>query len=250
MQPIVEEFQNRKLTIYLPEGYYQSEERYAVVYLQDDGDLIDPKDSDVLRKSRELTATNQLTGLLFVGIESFDRNDEYTPFVSPNIFEPGSGKQFGGNASVYADFLANRLKPYIDSKYRTLQEREYTGIMGFSFGGLISVYTGLRYPDVFGRVGSFSGSFWFPGIVDWIEQLTIRDTGQRLYMNLGHAEGSGRTNGQQWMVPNSKRVHQYLLQNGFHEDSIRQVIYESNFHSFDLGVQYVPEALQWLFNEE
>ncbi|MGG4443896.1 alpha/beta hydrolase [Brevibacillus fortis] len=248
MLPIVELFQNRKLTIYLPEGYHESEERYAAVFLQDDGDLIDPKDSDVLQKIRELTAINQLPGLLFVGIESFDRNNEYTPFVSPNVFEPESGKQFGGNASVYADFLANELKPYIDSKYRTLQEREYTGIMGFSFGGLISVYTALRHPDVFGRVGSFSGSFWFPGIVDWIEQRTIRDTGQRLYMNLGHAEGSGRTNGQQWMVPNSKRIYQYLQQNGFQGDSIRQVIYESDFHSFERGVQYVPDAMQWLFN--
>ncbi|KZE46673.1 hypothetical protein AV540_22230 [Brevibacillus parabrevis] len=26
-----------------------------------------------------------------------------------------------------------------------------------------------------------------------------------------------------------------------------RVIYESEFHSFDLGVQYIPGALQWLF---
>ncbi|MGM0715207.1 hypothetical protein ACWKW1_15895 [Brevibacillus parabrevis] len=52
---------------------------------------------------------------------------------------------------------------------------------------------------------------------------------------------------QQWMVPNSKKVYEHLLQNGFTENTVRQVIYESEFHSFDLGVQYVPDALQGLF---
>lgn len=69
-------------------------------------------------------------------------------------------------------------------------------------------------------------------------------------MNLGHAEGAGRTNGQQWMVPNSKKVYELLLQNGFTESTVRQVINESEYHSFDLGVQYVPDALQWLFRAE
>lgn len=241
-------FNERQLLIYLPDGYADSDQRYPVVYLQDSGDLIEPNDSDTLLKVRELTAKGELPGMIFVGVASFDRNDEYTPFVSPNVFEPG--KMFGGNASVYARFLANELKPYIDSKLRTLPDREHTGIMGFSFGGLISVYTAFAYPDFFGRIGSFSGSFWFPGIIEWLEQLPIRQTGQRLYMNLGHAEGAGRTNGQQWMVPNSKKVYELLLQNGFTESTVRQVIYESEYHSFDLGVQYVPEALQWLFRAE
>ncbi|WP_019424587.1 alpha/beta hydrolase [Paenibacillus sp. OSY-SE] len=242
-------FQERQLFIYLPEGYDESEQRYPVVYLQDSGDLIDPQDSNALQAVRELTAKQELPGIIFVGVASFDRNDEYTPFVSPNVFDPE--RMFGGHASTYAAYLANELKPYIDSKYRTLTDHKHTGIMGFSLGGLISFYTGMLYPNVFGRIGSFSGSFWFPGIVEWVQQFSIQDTGQRLYMNVGHAEGSGRTNGQQWMVPNTKTVYDYLLQHGFTtEHTARQDIYESDYHSFERGVRYVPEALQWLFNGE
>ncbi|MED3497557.1 hypothetical protein P4479_03500 [Brevibacillus agri] len=51
-------------------------------------------------------------------------------------------------------------------------------------------------------------------------------------------------------MPNSKKVYELLLQNGFTESTVRQVIYESEYHSFDLGVQYVPDALQWLFRAE
>lgn len=185
-------FQDRQLLVYLPDGYGDSGQRYPVVYLQDSGDLIERNDSDVLMRVRDLATQGELPGFIFVGVESFDRHDEYTPFV----------------------------------------------------------YTALTYSEVFGRIGSFSGSFWFPGMIEWLEQRKIGGTGQRLYMNLGHAEGATRTNGQQWMVPNSKKVYDYLLQNGFTESTARQEIYESEFHSLELGVQYVLDALKWLYWSE
>lgn len=185
-------FQDRQLLVYLPDGYGDSGQRYPVVYLQDSGDLIERNDSDVLMRVRDLATQGELPGFIFVGVESFDRHDEYTPFV----------------------------------------------------------YTALTYSEVFGRIGSFSGSFWFSGMIEWLEQRKIGGTGQRLYMNLGHAEGATRTNGQQWMVPNSKKVYDYLLQNGFTESTARQEIYESEFHSLELGVQYVLDALKWLYWSE
>ncbi len=250
MQPmcIKDMLHDRELFIYVPEGYEEDEQRYPVVYVQDSGDLINPQESGSLQAVRQLTARQELPGIIFVGIASFDRNNEYTPFVSKNVFDPT--RNFGGNAAAYAAYIVEQLKPYIDRKYRTRPEQKYTGIMGFSLGGLISLYTGILYPDVFGRIGSFSGSFWFPGIVEWVQQHPIRNTGQRLYMNVGHAEGSGRTNGQQWMVPNTKTVYEHLLQHGFSEHTARQDIYESEFHSFERGVRYVPWAMQWLFNGE
>ncbi|MCR8843557.1 alpha/beta hydrolase-fold protein [Paenibacillus sp. SC116] len=243
---IQENFGERHLTIYLPEGYEESTDRYPVIYMQDNADLIDPEGSDSLSIIRTLTAKGELPAFLFVGIKPFDRNDEYTPFVSTNVFESGE-KKFGGQAAQYAAYLANELKPYIDSCYRTLPDSEHTGIMGFSFGGLISVYTALLYPDVFGKIGSFSGSFWFPGIVDWVDQQPARNHEQRIFMNVGHGEGAGRTNGQQWMVPNNLAIHEILLSKGFTEQTAKQIVYESDSHSFEKGVQYLPEALKWLY---
>ncbi|MBD8500906.1 alpha/beta hydrolase [Paenibacillus arenosi] len=243
---IHEKFGDRELTIYLPEGYEESMDRYPVIYLQDNGDLVDPEDSDSLSLIRTLTANGELPAFLFVGIKPFDRNNEYTPFVSTNVFESGE-KKFGGQAAQYAAYLAHELKPYIDSRYRTLRDGEHTGIMGFSFGGLISLYTALLYPDVFGKIGSFSGSFWFPGIVDWVDQLPACSHGQRLFMNVGHGEGAGRTNGQQWMVPNNLVVYEILLGKGFTAHTAKQIIFESDSHNFEKGVYYLPEALKWLY---
>ncbi|QLH30924.1 MAG: hypothetical protein HWD63_08270 [Candidatus Parvibacillus calidus] len=69
------------------------------------------------------------------------------PYINP--------KYSGGNGEKYAEFLVNTLKPFIDSHFRTLTEPEHTGIAGSSLGGLISYFTAIRYPNVFGRVGFF-----------------------------------------------------------------------------------------------
>ena len=41
------------------------------------------------------------------------------------------------------------------------KDAENTGVMGSSMGGLISHYAALKHPDVFGKAGIYSPSFWF-----------------------------------------------------------------------------------------
>jgi predicted alpha/beta superfamily hydrolase len=39
-----------------------------------------------------------------------------------------------------------------------IKESDNTGIMGSSMGGVISLYAGLKYSDVFSRIGAVSGT--------------------------------------------------------------------------------------------
>ena len=43
-------------------------------------------------------------------------------------------------ADEYLHFLTTELKPFIDSHYSTLPDRQHTFIAGSSMGGLISLY--------------------------------------------------------------------------------------------------------------
>ncbi|WP_245772850.1 alpha/beta hydrolase [Paenibacillus catalpae] len=81
------------------------------------------------------------------------RNNEYNFTINEEY-------GFGGKGQAYAAFLAETLKPYIDSHYRTLIEPEHTIIAGSSFGAYVSLYTAIRYPDLFGCVGGFSFVMW------------------------------------------------------------------------------------------
>lgn len=70
------------------------------------------------------------------------------------------------------------------------------GAMGASMGGLMSLYTALRLPGVFGRVLSQSGAFhmgdYATGVVDLVQHLPAPPL--RLWMDVGRFEGLLQSN--------------------------------------------------------
>jgi predicted alpha/beta superfamily hydrolase len=66
----------------------------------------------------------------------------------------------GTHAHAYSEWLANTLVPAIDARYRTLPRAEARAILGWSLGGAHALNVGWQYPEVFGRTGAFSPSFW------------------------------------------------------------------------------------------
>ena len=58
----------------------------------------------------------------------------------------------------YESYLIKELIPAIDAKYRTLASRENRIIAGLSMGGYGAVKFGVKYPEKFFLVGSFSGA--------------------------------------------------------------------------------------------
>ena len=57
--------------------------------------------------------------------------------------------------------MVEELKPWVDRKYRTLDGPAHTGVGGSSLGGLVSLYLGLTWPQVFGRLAVLSPSVWW-----------------------------------------------------------------------------------------
>lgn len=145
----------KKIWVYLPKNYEKSKKNYSVLYMHDAQNLFDSKTS----YSGEWNVDEKLDSinaqLIVIGIEHGNdkRMEELTPFKNE--------KYGGGNADAYLDFIVKTLKPQIDKTYRTKTKKKNTLIMGSSLGGLVSFYALLKYPQVFGKVGVFSPSFWF-----------------------------------------------------------------------------------------
>ncbi len=51
-------------------------------------------------------------------------------------------------------FVAETLKPFADRNFRTNLERAQTGTGGNIMSGLVSIYSGIMYCEVFGKFGS------------------------------------------------------------------------------------------------
>ena len=145
----------KKIWIYLPKNYDSTKKKYPVIYMHDAQNLFDAKTSYVGEWNVDEKLDSLNAEVIIVGIEHGNekRIDELTPYKNT--------KYGGGNADNYLNFIVKTLKPEIDTKYRTKKNARNNGIMGSSLGGLVSYYAILKYPEVFGKAGVFSPSFWF-----------------------------------------------------------------------------------------
>src|SRR5436305_1476839 len=78
-------------------------------------------------------------------------------------------------ACQYGQFLIEELKPYIDRKYSTKRETQFTGLGGSSLGGLVTLAIGILFPRTFTRLMVMSPSIWWDDfaiyrLVDSIEE--------------------------------------------------------------------------------
>ena len=67
----------------------------------------------------------------------------------------------------YESYIIQELIPEVDKKYRTLKDKNHRAIAGLSMGGYGSIKFGLKYPEMFSLVGSFSGAL---GAGTWTEK--------------------------------------------------------------------------------
>ena len=179
---------DRDLRVWLPQGYDQSEQRYPVFYLHDGQNLFDPETAafgvawSAGETAQKLIDARRMQPVIMVGIDNAGahRIDEYTPV-------PWEGR--GGDGEAFGRMLIDEIKPLIDGLYRTEPGRDSTGIGGSSLGGLNSLWLGLEYPDVFGRVAAMSPSlFWGDGYMSRLIAAQPQDLSSRLWIDSGKNE--------------------------------------------------------------
>ncbi|MCA1928327.1 alpha/beta hydrolase-fold protein [Rheinheimera sp.] len=231
----------RQVRLYLPPGYQTSEKRYPVLYMHDGQNVFDQATSfagewGVDESLNELAAANQLE-LIVVAIDNGGekRMTELNPADHP---------QYGqAEGKAYIEFIVGSVKPYIDQHFRTLADVNHTGIMGSSMGGLISHYAVVQFPEVFGKAGIFSPSYWASGAkVSWFENQRAA-TDALLYFYMGEEEGES-------MVPDVQRVYQSVLAKG-HPAKHTQFHLKANAdHNEAAWRAEFKAAVLWLFNDK
>jgi predicted alpha/beta superfamily hydrolase len=178
----------------LPPDYDTNPDRqYPVLYMQDGQNLFDPRTSFVPGRTWEMRESadaaieaGDVTPLIIVGIYNTGprRLAEYTPEPDPKLS--------GGEAAAYGRMMVDDLMPFIATQYRTLPDREHTGIGGSSLGGLLSLFLGLHLPTVFGNLAVLSPSVWWnhKSILSHLNEHAphIWDR-PRLWLDVGDHEG-------------------------------------------------------------
>jgi len=230
--------------VYLPPRYEAEPDRhYPTLYLQDGQNLFDPDTAFIKgnywrvgETGDELILSGQIEPLIIVGIYNTGPNriEEYTPVEDKRLG--------GGQADVYGQMLVEELKPFVDHHYRTLPGIENCGLGGSSLGGLVSMYLGLRYTWVFGKLAVMSPSVW------WRNRAILKSVGQikrkpdlRIWLDIGTKEG-------QRALPDARALKAALVGKGWRLDQdLCYTEIEGAEHNEVAWAQRVGPMLKFLF---
>lgn len=228
----------RRIAALLPHDYRQSDKHYPVLYLQDGQNLFDdyaPFGNWAVDKKMAVLAERGMGDVIIVAIDHAEeeRIAEFTPSMKTRLGR-GDGKK-------YVRFLADTLKPYVDKQFRTLPQRQYTGMGGSSMGGLITIYAGLMYPEVFSKLMVFSPSLWVAPNIHFNLMNLDEPLDLKIYLYGGGEEGT-------YMIPNMQRfVAAVEQQKSDTQIDVNLSIDPTGKHNEARWGEEFPKAIEWLF---
>jgi predicted alpha/beta superfamily hydrolase len=234
----------RDVIVYLPPEYEENPTRsYSTLYMSDGQNLFDPATAfggvewGMGATAQRLIRGREIDPLIIVGVYNTGehRIDEYTPTVD-------SRYRRGGQADRYGRFLVDELKGFIDRHYRTLAGPKHTGLGGSSLGGLLTLYLGLKYPQVFSRLMVMSPSVWWDqGVILRVVRSLRAKPSTRIWLDVGTKEG-------RFAPSQARALRDELISQGWRLDSdLKFLQVKGGLHNERDWGDRVEPALKFLF---
>ena len=110
-------------------------------------------------------------------------NDALTPWPAPGIYREEA--PFGGQAAQTLASLVEEAIPAIEAQAELAPTTR--AICGYSLGGLFALYA-LTHCDDFAACACLSGSVWYEGWVEHLQELPLDLTGRFAYFSIGTKE--------------------------------------------------------------
>ncbi len=185
--------------LYLPPCYATSGAAYPVLYLIHGLNFTNPQwvELGMPAAADALSVAGEIAPLIIV--MPSDRKDER--------FDPA---------------FVTDLVPYIDATYRTKDDYRFRAIGGLSRGGGWSIHLGLRYPQLFGRIGAHSPAVFFGDenhILAYTRAIAMTGPVPALYLDIG--EDDAQRQSAAWLDQVFTWFnfgHTYLVQPGGHSE--------------------------------
>ncbi|MCF2489056.1 alpha/beta hydrolase family protein [Dyadobacter sp. CY347] len=141
-----------KAAIVLPESYAKSKKEFPVLYLLHGGY---GHFDDWLRKTPDPMLVKNLADQYNV-IIVMPEGEIFSYYIDSPV-DPNS---------KFETYTVKEVIPFIDSKYRTVKDKEGRLITGLSMGGYGALYLSTRHPDQFAAAGAMSGAL-DPNMTTW-----------------------------------------------------------------------------------
>ncbi len=214
----------------------------------------DGQDSEQLNLSRHLKNFSERNRASFtiVALKAHHRMQDYGVAISADYLNRGA------NAGTYSEFVVNELIPFLKLK----QQFKAIYYFGFSLGGLSAFDMVWNNPDVFQKVGVFSGSFWWRSKA--YEDGCV-DVDRIMHQNILNLDVKNRSHQQYWLQTGTLDETEDRNKNGIIDSiddtldlilvmeaagiSSHQITYfevENGEHNFKTWSEIFPQFLDWL----
>jgi enterochelin esterase family protein len=131
---------SRTIKLYLPPNYHQSDENYALIVFHDGLDYL-----------TFAHAQNILDYLIW--------QQRIFPVIALFIPAVNRGEEYAGNLkTTYSRFIVDELLGWVDHRFRTKKNPQSRITIGCSDGGNISLWLGLKFPEIFRNVAAQSSN--------------------------------------------------------------------------------------------
>ncbi|HFI0747455.1 TPA: alpha/beta hydrolase [Streptococcus suis] len=247
----------RRVRVLLPKGYEEDTDKtYPVVYFHDGQNVLYSKEAFSGHSWKVIPTIKRnpdIAKMIVVAIDNdgLERMHEYAAWKYSEMGIPGI--QFGGKGTLYAEFVMDVVKPFIDQTYRTKSDKSHTAMIGSSLGGNITQFMGLAYQDQIGCLGVFSSANWLhqEAFDRYIERQAL-DKDQRVYIYVGteEADDTDKTlmagNIKQSYINSSLTYYRQLIAGGIDLDNIALEVVSGAVHNEEAWAAYLPDCLRFL----
>lgn len=171
-------------------------------------------------------------------------------------------KNRGSNALEYSRFVVEEFIPFMRSNYAVSVDKSDTFIAGFSLGGLSAFDIAWKYPELFHKVGVFSGSFWWRSkplnvkdpdadrIVHDMVSVHDRKENLRFWFQTGtldEKEDRNR-NGVIDSIDDTLDLMECLRRKGFEDHELEYLEIEGGEHNHETWAKAMSNFFRWAFN--
>lgn len=234
---------SREVTVYLPAGYDDRQDRrYPVLYMQDGQNLFDAERAYIpgqhwkLKEAADAAIGERTAApMIIVAVDhaGTGRLDEFTPVKDKK-------HKGGGRADDYARMIIEELKPMIDERFRTLPDAANTGIAGSSLGGLMALHAAVTRRDAFSRVAAMSPSIWWADRAILNEVDAFDGPPPRLWTDIGGREGAEA-------LQDARALRDRIEKKGWGENTFRYFEDRRADHSERAWEKRVRSVLEFLY---
>lgn len=173
-----------------------------------------------------------------VTISDLDWNHDMAPWDSPPAIKNAAPCTRG--ADDYLQLLTEEITPTAEKEIAGVPR--WRGIAGYSLAGLFALYA-IYQTDLFSRVGSISGSLWFPGMKEYIFSHEPKRCPDCMYFSLGDKESKTRNPILRSVRQNTEEIHAFYQSKGI--DTVFQL---NPGNHYNHAVERTAAGLCWLLS--